>query len=94
MPKWDNGITFLVVATLALFLAFDFVRTAPSPMLYKRNPDEKYEAGNVPHTLFLPLLGLYFPSILVFINRSGARFLNGDPLDGARGELRAGGQAQ
>lgn len=47
MPRRNKGITLLVVATLAAVLALDCARAAPSPMLYKRNPSEKYEAGKL-----------------------------------------------
>ncbi|KAL7743702.1 hypothetical protein ACLKA6_016768 [Drosophila palustris] len=36
-----------LVATLLLSMTFDCVSSMPSPMLYKRNPDEKFEADLV-----------------------------------------------
>lgn len=91
MPGRNEGITLLVVATLAVFLALDCVSAAPSPMLYKRNPSEKYEAGRInrwSQSLQSLYFALFFPK-----KRPGARFIDCDPIDCARGELRPGWQA-
>lgn len=66
MSRGKNGITLLVVSTLALFLAFEFVRAAPLPMLYKRNPDEKYEAGEIAPPTAPAIAETLFPSPHLF----------------------------
>jgi len=53
--RMNRVMVATLVATLLLSMTLDCVSSMPSPMLYKRNPDEKFEAGEIYEITFLLL---------------------------------------